>query len=62
MFVAKYEVHDLIYVKKKLKDLLNCLYQIIDMKEKEIKGAKLNEKLGEFANLYVELLKYMGDL
>lgn len=62
MFIAKYEVHDLIYVKKKLKELLNILYQIIEMKQKDIKGSKLNEKLGEFANNYVELLKYMGDI
>lgn len=62
MFIAKYELHDLIYVKRVLKELTTILYSIIDMKQNNITGSKLNEKLGQFANTYVELLKYMGDL
>lgn len=61
MFIVKYDINELYEIKDKLKKIIDCLYVIIDLKKKNIKGNKLNEKLGEFANLYFDLLKFLGD-
>lgn len=61
MFIVKYDIKELYEIKDKLKKIIDCLYVIIDLKKKNITGNKLNEKLGEFANLYFDLLRFLGD-